>query len=254
MRELKNRFKAQYKNTSKDRLKIGVVSILALSLAACFHNEDDDENMPVVAMYKVTVSNLTNGQPMTPVAIVVHKSGYDAWTLGGMASIGLEKLAEGGDTADFITEASANMNVSTTDVAGATPFGPGSSVMVEVKANYSNDLKLSLASMLANTNDAFTGLLSADIGSLAIGESMTMMSHVFDAGTESNTEASGTLAGPADESTAASKAYSATRDDLHDFVSVHAGVVTMDDGLTTSILDESHRWNGVAAKIMVERL
>ncbi|MDH5258599.1 MAG: spondin domain-containing protein, partial [Gammaproteobacteria bacterium] len=109
-------------------------------------------------------------------------------------------------------------------------------------------------SMLANTNDAFTGLTSLDIGSMAVGDSMTMMTHVFDAGTEANTESAGTIAGPADDSAAADKAYSATRDDLHDFVSVHAGVVTMDDGLTTSVLNESHRWNGMAAKITIERL
>ena len=235
-------------------LKLGAVSLLASSIVGCFHNVEEDGDKAVEATYKVTISNLTNGQPLTPVAVVLHNSGYDAWTLGGAASSGLEKLAEGGDTTDFIAEAAANMNVLTTDVAGSMPFGPGGTATVNVTANYNSGLQLSLASMLANTNDAFTGYTNADIGSLAVGDSMTMMSHVFDAGTEANTESSGTLAGPADASTAVDKAYSATRDDLHDFVTVHAGVISMDDGLTTSVLGEEHRWNGIAAKIVIERL
>ena len=239
----------------KHPLKVGAVSLLALSLSACFHSEDDDdEHMHSMdASYRVTISNITNGQPLTPAAVVIHKSGYSAWSLGSAASSGLEKLAESGETTDFIAEAAANANVVSSDVAGTGPFSPGSSAMVEIMAAHSSDLQLSIASMLANTNDAFTGMKAVDIGEMAAGDSMTMMSHVFDAGTEANTEASGTIAGPVDTSTG-DKAYNSARDDLHDFVSIHAGVVTMDDGLTTSILDESHRWNGVAAKIVIERL
>ncbi|MDH5426535.1 MAG: spondin domain-containing protein, partial [Gammaproteobacteria bacterium] len=223
-------FKQRVKQGVKLGAKLGAASILSLSLVACFHGEDDSDDMPIEATYKVTVSNLTNGQPMTPVAVVIHKAGYHGWTLGSAASTGLEKLAEGGATTDFISEAAANMYVMSTDVAGSAPFGPGGTATVNVKANYNSGLKMSVASMLANTNDAFTGLDAVDIGSLAAGESMTMMSHVFDAGTEADTESAGTLAGPADDSTSADKAYLAARDDSHDFVTIHPGVVTKDDG------------------------
>jgi len=237
----------------KRPLAITAASIMALSLSACFHS-DDDEDDPVVATYKVTVSNLTNHQPMTPVAVVVHKDGYNGWAFGEAASTGLEKLAEGGITTDFISEASANANVVTTDVAGAEPFGPGGSVTVSVMANHSADLEMSVASMLANTNDAFTGLDAVTIGELAVGESMIMMGHVFDAGTEANTETDDTIAGPAGDAAIDGGYSDGARDDAQNFVRIHSGVVTSDDGLSTSALNESHRWNGVAAKVVIERM
>ena len=240
-------------NLFKGSLKIGAMSVLALSVIACFHGEDD-EDTSVQATYKVSISNLTNGQPMTPVAVVLHTSGYNAWTLGATASSGLEKLAEGGDTTDFISEAAANMNVLSTNVAGSAPFGPGSVETVNLTATYNSGLKLSLAAMLANTNDAYTGLTSVDIGALTVGDSMTMMSHVFDAGTEADTESAGTFPGPANTVDMDDKGYSSTRNDAHDFITVHPGVITKDDGLSASVLTEAHRWNGVAAKIVIERI
>jgi len=238
----------------KHYLKTGLVILAGLSLVACFHGEDDDEVEMSDATYKVTISNITSAQPLTPVAIVVHKPGFSGWTLGGAASNGLEKLAESGDTIDFIMDAAANINVSSTNVAGTAPFGPGEVASADITTTHSNDLEMSFASMLANTNDAFTGMTSVEIGAMSVGDSMTLMSYVYDAGTEANTESAGTLAGPVDTLMLEDKAYSATRDDLHNFVTVHAGVVSMDDGLTASILDESHRWNGPAAKIVIERL
>lgn len=211
------------------------------------------ENLAMTYNLTVKVTNITNGQPLTPVAVVLHKSGYSGWGIGSAASVGLEKLAESGSPTDFIAEADADANVLTTGVAGSGPFGPGGSESVDVSVTENKGALLSLASMLANTNDAFAGNLQVAVGAMSVGDSMTVYSHVHDAGTELNTESAGTLAGPADDSMAADKGFSATRDDIHDFVTLHPGVVTMDDGLATSVLNESHRWMNVAARIDITR-
>ena len=210
----------------------------------------DDESM---SSYTVKVTNITNAQPLTPVAVVLHKTGYNAWSIGSASTSGLEKLAEGGDTADFIAEAKANTHVMMTAVAGTEAFGPGASVSTDISIDTDEKALLSLATMLANTNDAFAGNVQVPVGAMDVNDVMTVYSHVHDAGTELNTESAGTLAGPADVSTAADKAYSATRDDIHDFVTLHPGVVTQDDGLSTSVLTEAHRWMDVAARIDITR-
>jgi hypothetical protein len=72
----------------------------------------------------------------------------------------------------------------------------------------------------------------------------------WDAGTEANSEASGTIPGPAD----GGEGYNATRDDLVNFVAIHRGVISADDGLNSSILDESHRFDNPVARVMIERI
>jgi hypothetical protein len=227
-------------------LAVTCISVGLLTLSACKHDEDDD--MMVQATYEITVFNLTNGQPLTPLGTVVHESGYMPWQLGEAVSVGLETLAESGDPSGFLTEADADAAVVMSASSSGGPFGPGSSKMVSITVGHSASLQLSVASMLANTNDAFTGVRNWDIGGLAVGDSASTMTHVFDAGTEANTETMGTMPGPA----AGGEGFNATRETLNK-LTIHGGVVTMDDGLVTSALDESHRWLGQAAKLMVVR-
>jgi hypothetical protein len=102
--------------------------------------------------------------------------------------------------------------------------------------------------MLVNTNDGFTGVTDMLIGDLRAGESRSFYAQVYDAGTELNTETAATVPGPA----VGGEGYNPDRMDAG-FVSVHGGVVTRDDGLSTSTLDESHRFMGTTAKIQVTR-
>ena len=222
-------------------LAAACIASTVLALSACKH--DDDE-----ATYDITVYNLTNGQPFTPLGVVIHKPGYTPWQLGNAVSNGLEILAESGDPSSFLSEADANSAVRKSTSSTNGPFGPGSSESVTITVDHSSKLKLSLASMLANTNDAFTGVSNWHIGGLEKGESISTMTSAFDAGTESNTEAAATIPGPA----GGGEGYNAAREPL-DKLTVHAGVVTADDGLATSALDESHRWLGQVAKVIVTR-
>jgi len=226
--------------------KIIVLSsaILSLNLLGC--SEDDEEDEITTSSYEITVTNITNNQPLTPIAIVMHHDGYAPWSLGSASSAGLEVLAESGSPELFISEANANNNVTATD-AGNSAITAGNSVTFNlmISNTESDDLKLSIASMLANTNDAFSGVNSWDISGLGTGDSLSTLAKVFDAGTENNDELN--IPGSGGEG------FNAARDDI-DKVTIHRGVVTADDGLSTSQLDETQRWQNYAAKVSITKI
>jgi len=237
------------KNFSKYKVhKLALALAAIVAVTGCSKDDDDDDSMDTMAIYEIAVTNATNGQPLTPLAVVAHTAGYEPWSLGSAASSGLEMLAEGGDVTQFIADAGADASVIATSSSTSGPFGPGATETVMIEAEPNSNLQLSVAAMLANTNDAFTGVANVAVGNLMVGDTMAMLSHVYDAGTEANNESVATMPGPA----AGGEGFNAARDDT-DFVSIHGGVVTADDGLASSALDESHRWLGPAAKITITR-
>ncbi len=229
---------------------LSVALSLLVGLSACSDNDDGVISpKPIDASYMVTVTNISNGQPLTPLAVVIHESGYDSWQLGASVSQGLEILAESGNPANFLAESMANANVIDSIASSNGPFGPGAQESVSMTVAHSADLQLSIAAMLANTNDAFTGVKNWKIGDLSVGESATTLARVYDAGTEENTETHATMPGPV----AGGEGFNGDRNDIN-VVTIHPGVVTSDDGLTDSALNESHRWLSSVAKIAVQRL
>ena len=169
------------------------------------------------------------------------------WEIGQPASTALEILAESGDPADALDLAGQDANVVDSG-SGVGVIAPGNSESVEFSLNSQIDLRLTIATMLVNTNDAFAGVNGHVIGNLALDESMTFTVPAYDAGTEANSEAAGTIPGPA----AGGEGFNPLRDDL-DFVFVHPCAVTSQDGLTGSALDESHRWDNPVLRVTVER-
>ena len=244
-----------FKSFGKQVLLVGFA---ALGLAAC----DNDDNDPIpapppppppppaMASFDVTVPNLTNAQPLSPVAVIAHVDGYSVFTIGMPATTGLETLAEGGDNSMLIMEADADANVLASGSGGA-PIGPAGSetVTVEVLESDVPNLRFSVSTMLVNTNDAISGLNGVDVSALAEGDAWTGRAIVYDAGTEADTEAAGTIPGPAD----GGEGFNAARDDSDDRVTMHAGVVTQDDGLATSALTGQHKFDNPAVMVRIER-
>jgi len=227
-------------------LKSGALCLMLAStglLTACGSDDDKDAEM---ASFEITVTNLSANQPLSPLAALLHDADYKAWSIGGMASDGLEVLAEGGDNSTFISDDAAMLM---TSASGLAPVGPGGSDTLTVTADLASVMQITLASMLVNTNDAFTGTTGLDVSDLAVGESMNQTLPIYDAGTEANDELAGTIPGPVD----GGEGFNAVRDDV-DFVARHPGVVTQNDGYSSSVLDESHRFDSPIAKLVVKRV
>jgi len=243
-------------NRSLRLLLAGCVTIVA---AAC----DSDSNggavvpppppppPPAMASFEVTVTNLTNGQPMSPVAVIAHQTGYAIFTVGAAATAGLETLAEGGDNSALIAEADADAQV-TTSASGAAPIGPAGSETITVDVLQSNlpGLNISVSTMLVNTNDAITGLNGASVADMMAGESLSWRTIAYDSGTEANTEAAAHIPGPA----GGGEGFNAARDDLADRVAMHTGVVSQDDGFAASDLTGQHRFDNPVAQVSIERI
>jgi len=238
-----------------------ILSVMALvvasSLTACGGGSSSNTTpvtpitpaTPVTqATYEVKVTNITNAQVLTPLGVVLHSAGYSAWQSGSSVTLGLENLAESGNPAAFLTEATSDTSVSAT-AAGPGGFPAGMTQTVMITADHSVDLEITVASMLANTNDAFTGVTNMNVGSLQQGESLKVMPHVYDAGSEDNTETAVTMPGPL----TSGEGFNAATQSINNVVTIHPGVVTKADGLTSSALTEVDRWLGPAALIVVTR-
>lgn len=232
--------------------KIGAITACMLLLGACGSSNDDDDDTVTDAEFEVRLTNLTNGQTLSPVAVMMHKSGFNSFVDGEASSLALELLAEGGDNTDVLGEVqAATQHVASASTAGAV--GPGvisPAVTLTVPNDDLGDLQLSVISMLVVTNDAFTGLNATDISNMQTGESRTFNGPTWDSGTEANSETAATIPALAGEG------FNPVRNDLFDRVRFHQGVVTNaspEFGLATSALTETHRFLNPSSRIVVTR-
>ena len=206
---------------------------------------------PVTQTFEVSVINLTASQPFSPLALIVHNSGYNLFSVGQPVTTGLEVLAEGGDNSQLLAEVSGNNSVQLT-LSGASPIRPGETgtLTVAIEEAMLSGMLVSSATMLVNTNDAFVAARNISIEGMEIGDVRRSTAVSYDAGTEANSEAAGTIPGPAD----GGEGFNATRDDIADELRMHAGVLTADQGLAGSVLSEIHRWDYPAARFSVRRV
>ncbi len=201
---------------------------------------------PTPARFEVTAVNLTAAQPLSPIAVMVHDDSFSAFSIGQPASIALETLAEGGDNSELLATAGA-----LADTSGEGPLGPGASetLAVELPDDNTADMRVTVVSMLVNTNDAITAVNAVDVSGLAVGESMVVSGRSYDTGTEANDELGANIPGPA----GGGEGFNEVRDDLRDQVTLHPGVVGFDGGLGTSDLSELHRWDHPVARFTITR-
>lgn len=240
---------------SRHAVKPLAVMILAGLVNACGGGSGGLDPLPVLppivqVEYDVSVVNLTNNQPLSPVALVAHSGDFRVFAIGSPASAGLEVLAEDGANSDFIDAARADAGVIAA-ISGMGPIGPGANevLSIVVPESQAAGLSFSVATMLVNTNDAFTGINSVDVSALAVGATQTMRSIAYDAGTEADTEAAGTIPGPV----VGGEGFNADRDDDADRVTMHPGVISNQDGLATSVLTSQERFDNPVVQISITR-
>lgn len=227
------------------------VCLLPIVLLSACDDKDSSSSMvnevvtppaPVNYSYQLTVTNLTYAQPMSPIAVALHNE-EQFWEVGLPSSEALEIMAESGENSDLLAQEYVLSGAS-----GAGMLMPGMSETIDVTLTDTMPTMFSVATMLVNTNDAFTGVNAMDIANLAVGESISLTTSSYDAGTEKNTEQAETIPGPA----GGGEGLNAMRDDV-DFVAMHPGVVSNEDGLTMSALTFDHRFDNPTLKVVIER-
>lgn len=215
--------------------------LLLSSLSACGGKEKMTKPERV---FDITLTNVTANQPLSPAALVLLSTADPLWQVGMSASIELEGLAESGHSMGLLASVSDPLaTVSATEV-----LMPGHSQVLHLQASHAETMTLTVVSMLANTNDAFTGVTGLSLMDMEVGQTVRHLLPIYDAGTEANTEALADVPGPA----AGGEGYNSARDDV-DYVAYHPGVVTSVDGLSTSVLDGSHKFDQGGVIVLIER-
>lgn len=240
----------------KNLTRAGLVLSCGLLLSACSDNDSVATPAPAPDVeFEIQITNLTNAQPLSPPAIVIHEAGYHAFVDGQAASLGLEMLAEGGDNDQLLAEAvTESQYIAHVDIpAPIAPRAKSPVYNISVPQADLANAHVSLVSMLVRTNDAFSAIDGKSISGLQVNETMRLSAPVWDAGTEANSEATDTIPGPGLDG----EGFNATRDDRIAVVRFHQGIVgntKTEDGLTTSVLGEQHRFDNPSMRISITRV
>ena len=149
-------------------------------------------------IYSVTVENLTAGQPFSPVLAATHHRNISMFSVGNLASGGLEAIAEDGNSSPMFNRFFLSGLVTRVLDAGV-PLTPSGTIVgdftdsVTFKILAHPEDKFTMAAMLICTNDGFIGLDRVDLPKK--GELVYWLNG-YDAGTEMNTEMSEHIVDP----------------------------------------------------------
>ena len=234
--------------------KYVAVAALGLALTLMVPSEARSEDGRT---YKVTITNLTAGQPLTPPILATHSSGTGIFAVGEAASNIIQQIAENGNGAPLLQALGEDSQVHDV-VAGAAPLVPAnnpggtgftSSATFTITAK-GNARYLSFASMLICTNDGFTGLDGVRLPN----DKMTVYTAAYDARSEVNTEDFADIVPPCQGLIGVSS------DDMGSGMSnpmlAEDGVVIPHAGINGGIdlFPEVHNWSDPVTKIEIERI
>jgi len=220
--------------SSKVSLNIILTSSMMLILTACDLSPKQE--------YSINITNLTHSQPISPPVAMLHRKDFSFWSVGTEASEALEMMAEGGDGSSLLTLKPQNPQYQ-----GTTPLFPGESTEFTLDTRRDKLKYLSVAGMLINTNDAFSGVNGIELLNLEAGQTSVYYTNTYDAGTELNSELSGTIPGPAD----GGEGFNATRDDVTSVVTYHGGIVSADDNFADSTLRGADKFDNPTLRIVI---
>ncbi len=230
---------------------LAAASILTVSTASA-----DNDNWRG-ATYKVTITNLTTGQPFTPPVIAVHNRRANVFALGTPASEGVRQIAENGNNAPLVSALSSDPNVrqviegTAPIVPAANPGGTPFDSQATFKFRTNGRARfVSFVSMLICTNDGFTGVNTIRLPA----RSTTILARGYETRTEQNTEDFADIVPPCQGLIGVSSddAGTGTSNPLlgeNGIVIPHPGVVG-DNDLDSRV----HDWADPVAKIVIERV
>ncbi len=186
--------------------------------------------------YEVTITNLTQGQVLSPPIVYSHRPGFELFQPGEEAIPELAAVAEDADSAALLAWLSTRGAVGDVSIAGdAVPPGESITVPVVLKGNRRY---LSVLGMLVTTNDAFffnTARVQA--------QSASFYAPAWDAGSEQNTQMCDHIPGPPCGNPGVRVTSGA-----EGFVHIHAGIQNRG-----SLLAQDQDWRNPVAEISVRR-
>ncbi|QQZ28277.1 hypothetical protein HMY34_05625 [Thiothrix subterranea] len=186
--------------------------------------------------YQVEITNITQDQVFSPPLLVLHSPQHKLFSLGQAASPGLATLAETAGT-DLLKEEITSLFSNAQVTTGTAPIPPGKTATYELSGG--NKLsRLSLASMLVNTNDAFVSLN-------AISPQGSHVAIAYDAGSEANNELCTHVPGPACPGSANLRATDAAEGFIH----VHNGIHGQGD-----LSAVKYDWRNPVALVNIRRI
>ena len=227
-----------------------VTAPVATSLEAAATTADSHESS--TRTYRVTVTNLTTGQPLSPGVFVTHSRRVSLFSERAEASAGIREIAENGDpsvAAAALTGARGVRAVVTTGapigIVGGTPFP--SSLSFEIEAGGNANL-LSLSLMLICTNDGFAGLDGVRLPG-GFHDEAVFYAEGYDAGTERNDELAASIVPPCfGIGPVKGLVGGAGRTAQNGVVRHHRGIRGIAD------LTSAHDWDGPVARVTVQRI
>lgn len=213
------------------------------------------------ATYEITITNLTDGQPLTPPAVALHRKPVHLFDVGDAAPYSIKEVAENGNAAPLLAELGGNKHVRDSFVAGATPLVPaadpgmtgfGDSVTFTI-GSAKGAKYFSFVSMLICTNDGFTGLDGLRLPK-KVGDAVTVTSDAYDAGTEMNTEDFANLVPPCQGLIGVSSGDMGTG--MSELGIAELGVITHHGGIVggDDLLPGTHGWTNPVVEISIERI
>jgi hypothetical protein len=205
------------------------------------------------ATYEVTIENLTSsGQWFTPPVIATHRPSTEMFTVGEPANEGVKEIAENGNLGPMLDALGADKHVDKFEPVGAPmPLAPGNEVTTSISGDRGRKY-LSFVSMLICTNDGFTGVDTVRLPK-KVGDTVSMDTNAYDAGTEENTEDFADIVPPCQALNGVSSGDSGTGASDPDLaeggvIHPHAGIQGGDD-LTTA----AHGWTDPVGRITITR-
>jgi Spondin_N len=211
---------------------LGALVAAALLIPAAGSSPNQDRT------WDVTITNLTRpgSQPLSPPLFVVHSARADVWGVGEIATHPVAAIAEDANNAPAEAAFAQLEGVSDvfTGAGGPTPPGASRTYTVETSGHFN---RLSVLTMLVNTNDGFTGLDSQHLAGR--GEARSTMA--YDAGSEVNNELIGFIPGPCCN-------HPFVRDPEGELIRMHEGITGRGD-----LSPETYGWSGPVARIQVSR-
>jgi hypothetical protein len=220
------------------RIAVALLSAAVLAVPAVAWSDDGAENGGGTRTWSVTVSSLTppGSQPLSPPLFVVHSNRADVWSVGEIATHPVAAIAEDANNAPAESALGDLPGVRDvfTGAGGPIPPGASRSYTVETRGQFN---RLTVLTMLVNTNDAFTGLDSLRVH----GHGATLRTRAYDAGSERNNEDADFIPGPCCN-------HPFVRDPEGALIRSHLGITGVGD-LSPAV----YGWSEPVARIKIER-